>query len=392
LNNSINVFQKKVGSVFDGIFDDNIKVISETDISKEEALRLLLIEKLFLFFNQINNNGPVAFKGTFKQSHWLSEEKLDACFMGYKYAVQYTWKVLLGGDIYNSSSLKEIHKTDSWRDYEYNKSNSSGDKRKNTFNYIYNRTYDLDKQTCFDSYFRRIQRDIIWTLEKKYNINFTRVDELFATKKTNYTKSVFQELFSQERAMTESLTIEEELDMSLYWYPVEIVDENKRSGMHVGVPAFVTFLSGVVGLFYDAKDKEFEQVIVRKFIHPRHEAEGNNYSYGILIDSMASAGHYSSGWMLYYDCCGDYSGFSGGEYQHAEKAIKRYRDKGILDFREHIIEQNEFKRYIAKYIEKTDGDTTEKEIEDRLELISDNRKERTIIADSKGLLLELISY
>jgi hypothetical protein len=389
LINAIQEFRENVISPFEVVFNNSIKIKRHRKLSKEQIHTLFLIEKVYLFFNQINNNGPFAYSGTLMKQYWITDEKLKICFEGYKYAVQFAWYKLLGSKKYNSSCLREIHKTESWRGYIYNEEVDDNDLASHL-----NRTFDIYKQTSFDAFFYKIREEIIYPLEKKNAVEITQMEDFFICKKQDYSKRVFRSLLNKKNAIEEKQTIEERLDMLLYWYPVEIID----SVMHNSIPAFITMLTGTVGLL-QKKEKELNRAIVCKFIHPKDKnSNQNDYSYGILIDAKAAAGHYSSGWLLYYDCCGDYSGFSGSEHQRVESIIKRLTKQGKLELREYKIPHHEFKEYIAKYIREksenldVEAQVSEGEIVNKMTEISEKKKKKSIITDSQGLLLELISY
>ncbi|MBL0047029.1 MAG: hypothetical protein IPP32_02890 [Bacteroidetes bacterium] len=398
-------FQRDVISIIEKIFSNCYSIKKSFKITKDSATELLLIDSLYILFNQIKNNGPVAYEGQLLKEWWPSKKERDTYLEGYKYTIQFVWHKVIGTTKYRKSSLKNIHQSDSWRDYVYNKPHVENPKsQEDLFSNMMNKSFDLEKQTSFDSYFYRIQSEIIRPLEKKYNFFMERGVDVFQIHKAKFSKSFFENLLTKSDLTSIDLSLEEELDMILYWYPVEIVN-NETTAMHNGIPAFITLLAGTAALLN--KQREFDKVMVCKFIHPREEENGNDYSFGVLIDAKASAGHYSSGWMIFYDCCGDYSGFSGSEYNHAEAIIKKYQNKRLLKLATKKVQKNEFKVYLAKYLSKQKSlpplDTsdlkityiTEKgeiEVFEKLDAISELEQKKNFISDSKGIILELISY
>jgi hypothetical protein len=132
-----------------------------------------------------------------------------------------------------------------------------------------------------------------------------------------------------------------------------------------------------------------EKVHVCRFIHPDESVNGNDFSYGVLIEAFGSTGLSDySGWALFFDCCGDYSGFAGSEHAMAEKVIELYERKELIDVREMKIDKEKFEKYVADNV--VSG--SKQEILDRLRLSTIERDKRDIVNASRGMVLELLSY
>jgi hypothetical protein len=154
--------------------------------------------------------------------------------------------------------------------------------------------------------------------------------------------------------------------------------------LHNGIAAFNTMLAGTVEL-YNPKQSEFAKVVVARFTHPlkiNKNKSGNNYSYGILIDTKSAANHYSSGWIIYQDACGDWSGFSGSEHKACEALIKKYKREGKITLRELTIPLEDFKEYTNKYILD----------HKQLSILEQNKLIPIIIQKSRSYLFELFVY
>lgn len=121
------------------------------------------------------------------------------------------------------------------------------------------------------------------------------------------------------------LSQEENLQQVLLWYPVQALPQ---SGSYVfnGVPAFTLTLLGSI-----ERKRLFsidEETLIIRFVHPQKDIQwkqANNYSYAILVEAFGSIADYS-GWLIFFDCCGNYSGFAGSEYESAELFIKHYQN------------------------------------------------------------------
>jgi len=375
-------FQKQVLSAFDELIEKNCKSISIPGLTFKEIMQLILIENLYIHFSQINNNGPVAYSGNVMKQFYLDNNRLEISLDGYKYTLQYVWNNVIGVEMLNSTSLKNIHKADSWQKYIF----YGNDKNKQSeAEMIFGESFDLSVQTSLDSYFYRIQDEVIFFLEKKHQINILDVNKWIFINKKGYSKNIFKKLLSKDGLSEKELSISENLDMLFYWYPIEVFQSGQ---IHNGIPAFITLLAGTVAL--SENEKEFEKVMVCKFVHPFARGK-NDYSYSILIDSKASAGHYYSGWLLYFDCCSDHSGFSGSGYNKVEQIISKYKD--LIDLKTLKIEKESFKEYIAKYI-SSDKNTyeTEEEVKVKLDDVSNQRVENTLLDNARGFILELIVY
>lgn len=382
LNDGMVYFQDHILAIFDTLIEKNCRLVPEPGLTLDRILQLILIENLYIHFSQINNNGPVAYHGSLMKQFWLDNNRLEIGLEGYKYTLQYVWLNVVGTKIFNSTSLKDIHTASSWRKYTYLEKKQD---QQSEFDFLFGNSFDLSVQTSLDSYFYRIQEELIRPLEEEHQINILDMDRCIYFEKKEYSKNIFSDLLSKDGLPEHELTIEENLDMFFYWYPIEVFQPGQ---MHNGIPAFITLLAGTVAL--RENEKEFEKVMVRKFIHTFGEGK-NDYSYSILIDSQASAGHYYSGWLLYFDCCGDHSGFSGSEYKRAEEIIEKYKD--VIELKSLNIEKGTFRDYIAKYISSKENTIyEEEEVKGQLDDISKERLENTLLGNARGLILELVAY
>ncbi|MBI2268782.1 MAG: hypothetical protein HYU69_00320 [Bacteroidetes bacterium] len=390
LNSNLQSFLNEM-EVFEKIFDGYFKFSRRKNITRGNAIGFLLMENLYIQFTQVNNNGPVAYHGTLLKNYWIDDNRLEFCLYGYKYALQYIWHKIVGEKVYRKTSLRLMHRALSWRKYVYLKQ----PKGLSHMEQILNQRFDLKRQTSLDSYFYRIKHEIITPTERKYDFDILSAENFFKTNDKRFQKKIFKKLLSS-KGMADpysTLSMEEKIEMLLYWHPLLVFEEG--AAMHNGIPAFITLLAGTIALRKNTRT--FRKVIVCKFVHPLDEKR-NDYSYGILIDSKAAAGHYYNGWLLYYDCCGDHSGFSGSEQKRAEEIIQKYKRNGRLQLREMSVDKGLFKKYVAKHMYSPDQEalTAQKvrEVEERLEQESRKRKllDDDILGKAKAIILEQLAF
>lgn len=381
LRESMVHFQDHVLNSFDILIEKNLELSSVGGLTIDRVQQLILIENLYIHFSQVNNNGPVAYNGSLMKQFWLDTDRLQTSLDGYKYALQYVWRNVVDKEVFTTSNLKDLHMADSWKKYIYLK--KKGKRSRNDM--LFGSSFDLSVQTSLDSYFYRIREEIIHPLEESYQMKILNVPQWVHFKEKEYSKEIFGNLLSNNGLPEVKLTIKEELDLLFYWYPIEVFQSGQ---MHNGVSAFITSLAGMVTLLESGS--EAQKVMVRKFIHPFRKKK-NDYSYSIFIDSKASAGHYYSGWLLYFDCCSDYSGFSGSQYERAEEIIEKYKDQIELIYK--TIEKETFKEYISKYISSTENAySSEEQVLEQLDNSSTQRVESDKLGKARGIIVELLAY
>jgi len=372
MKEAIKKFNTDVVAAFDKIYTDHVVVSPELNIRKEEALRYATMSYTFIFLNDTSYGYPHGYFVSLLSSK-MSSEQYRKSFEGYKYALQFVWYSLLGENYY-STSIKNLHNAEDWSakdDFgEISLEDSSEDPK------------ETKERKDLDSYFGKIQEEIIVPLEKKLNLDLGFGKLLYLKKKPS--KSILKKLLTPLKEP--KLNEREKLDYQLLWYPVELMDSSK-SHIFNGVPAFITLLAGSVEL--KRIFAEGEKAYVCKFVHPRNNLKDHDFSYGVLIEASGNIGISDySGWMLSFDCCGDYSGFSGSQHAMAETFIEEYKKQGLIDVKKMTIGKDDFKKYIA---DKMVAEKRELILEE-LEEISKKRLERDIVGEAKGLILELITY
>jgi len=363
-------FKEIVLDVFDKIFKSNVAVSPKTRITKEEALKYATMFYVNVYLNDTSRFIPHGYWVSILDNE-INPTQHQKQFKGYKYSLQYVWNALLGTKYY-STSIKNLHNSKDWSIEEPSIFNAESEMINPEL------TYD----DVLDSYFGKIQTEIIEPLEKdlEVKINFEKILYL----KNKISKHLLKDLlkFVREPKLNEK----ERIDFDLLWYPIEFLDSSK-SHIFNGVPAFSSMLAGTAELKSIFGDGG--KAYICKFIHPNRGVNGNDFSYGVLIEAFGNTGISDySGWVLFFDCCGDYSGFSGSQHAMAEMMIDEYKKRNLIEVREIVVDKDKLKNYIADKIisEKRE------EILSELDNESKRTKKREIISEAKGLILELITY
>ena len=255
----------------------------------------------YLFLNDTHRGYPHGYNQPML-SPTPTDERLAKLFRGYKLTVQYLWWRLLDEE-FAGSVVAELHTARCWRE--------------------------------FDEYHRPIRDELIAPMEActKLTAGFNTL--LIAEPGA---RSVISELLipkSEEQPMSR----QKELQRKFLWYPIELVDAS--DAIFNGVLTFVSLLSGTVELHQRRQPVgKSKPVLVMRVKHPAREAGGHDYSYGLLLEAQGSIADYS-GWLLFYDCCGDYSGFARSQYELAEREVQRHLDEKTIEVHEVTITQKD---------------------------------------------------
>lgn len=276
----------------------------------------------------------------------LTIERLTEAFEGYRLTVQYLWFKLLGDEFINSVAA-DIHKATNWRG--------------------------------FDEYYRPIQHEQIDPKEKLTGL-YGGFNTLLVVKAG--AKRTISELL-EPKAKEQPLSLEKELQRRFLWYDIELVDAS--STIFNGVISFISVLNGAV--VFRQRIGNSDSVLVMRAKHPAGGPNRFDYSYGILMEGRGSFGISDySGWLLFYDCCGDYSGFAGSQYAMAEQEIQLHLKQKTIELHEVTIEKDMFLKLMQGKLLSTTKNIMHEAVQTRSELRSvENR-----LGAACGLLLELL--
>lgn len=391
LEKGIKEFDSKVLSYFEKILEKDVIISKKVSKkSKEEILKIISMFYTCIFLVDTSRGIPHGYHvSILKES--LSQKYMEAIFEGYKFALQFLWYNFLG-EKFERCSLKELHKAEKIFKEEKLFSPFEEELIKGERKFLNDQTFKTTlKWRSIDKFFRKTLEDVIEPIERELSIKF--VFEKLLLIENNIDKESFGSLLSEKLKDPEYLTkgnkesLTKRLDYFLFWYPhVEILDTRKTLVFN-GVPAFISTFIGSVEMKrrFGIEDK----VYTIRFKHPDPEVKGNDYSYGVLIEAAGTSGLTDySGWLIFYDCCGDYSGFAGFEHALAEVFLEKYEKGGLIEVREFELDKKQFREFLAGKLVLGKGIEFIKEL--KLETLRKRIRDR--FSESKGTLLELLLY
>jgi len=356
-------FSNEILVYFFKIFEDFLIVISP--LNYDAALRYSTMSVAQVHLSDLSKGVPLGYLLSPLKSQ-MTPKRLDDCFLGYKLGLEYLWFKLLG-DQFEKSGLDKIHEATDWTYENDIPPWAIQDEHKD------------QKRTDLDSYFSIIQDNVMDSIEREWPS--VKLNTVFSLKGKN-AKKYLKPLFVCKETL--NLTKPEQLKALLLWYDIELLDYSNNAIFN-GIPAFLTLLAGIVEIKNTFANGE--RAIICKFTHPIGKNK-NDYSYGVLIESHTWIADYS-GWILCFDCCGDYSGFAGSNHTMAEMLIQEYKKRRSVTIREMTIEKGDFKELIKDNVTK--GERKEL-LSTRLNLSNVIRKSQDYIADSQGIILEFLAY
>ena len=376
-------------SVFDLIYKRNVSPIK--DLNKKDALKFATIFNTNIFLNDTSKGLPHAYLLAPILKSSAKEESLENAYAGYTYVLQYLWFVLLGKNKFRKSSLMKLDKAhdiyseDAEKqieleagvpisEEEIKKEFMENNKNKIKYEQITedesaswieveelsdkdlirlndekNRLFKLKNWFALDMFFGIVQKEIIEPIEKQTEKK--SVLNGFLMRKGNINKKLLEKFLAtnglknpEYLVKTDNKYLKKKLDYFFLWYQANILDTQKLSVFN-GVPAFTSTLIGCVH-----KNKYFrnnDEIFILRFKHPVEGVQGFDISYGLLIEGFGGFVDYS-GWLIFFDCATDYSGFGGSLYAEAEMFIKKFTDDKSLKTTEVIIDKKIFKEYLAE--------------------------------------------
>ena len=367
LETNLGNIQKIVLQSIDSLLTNNVSIAKEyAKYGTEKVIRRLKINYVLVFLNDTRHHGtPLGYYFSLSSKRFLEEQYAQRVFNGYKLTLFYLWQKLLSEESVQSSQLIEaIANAKNW------------DELDETF---------------------EIARDLEAEIEKEFHLNFG-FEKYFKVVKPINASIWDKKLF--DKVPEPMLSKEENLQQELLWYPVQAM-----SGMIFnGVATFARLLVGDVRLKRALNNPD--KTIIARFIHPLEYPTAENqhdYTYAIVVDAFGTIADYS-GWMVFYDCCGDYSGFAGSEHQFSEMVIKQLLPN--LEVKDLTMSKKELLEYLELFSGNLNDEyetinvkiPVEGEIKKQKEVLRSLSSTATIahqntkIQAYKGYLLELLAY
>lgn len=378
LENAIKSIRTKVTTRFSKFYSTNFRVNKKIKLSKKDVDYLTLTDNILTYYIQINNSGPYAHHGALLPEYWIPKDKLNESFEGYKYTIQYLFESVLPSDVFIQAQIDKIHTAENWQTYIYNEQEKDDD----DIVALMNRTFDIEKQTCFENYFHRLHNVLNEKIPPLYGISYTDCGRNLVPIKKKLPFQVIKHLIDPSIERFDiKMSLEEQLDYYFLWERIDITNVliDKRFN---GVAAFNTLLLGTLS----ATKQDF--VYVNKFKHTTIDPKQSYYSYAVLLNTLDTANHGDTGWMLFLDCCNDYTG-SRTQFLSAEDIIKK--NKKRIKLVQYEIRLEELSGYLKNHM----PDKSHLEHNDFLKDMSKLKENKTLFEkyqSARGVLLELLCY
>ncbi|WXG46135.1 MAG: hypothetical protein WED05_05640 [Candidatus Atabeyarchaeum deiterrae] len=319
-------------------------VISAVEnVTESQALKVSTIAYTLIDLNDTKRGFPKGQLAATVLNPVTEEQFLKSAYAGYVYALQYLWYRLVGKEQYGKSCLVDLHKLDP-------SLTSSG---KKSVQRREERHPERKSWYVFDGYFDRINNEISLPLENQLAVR--GADDNILVLSESFDKKEFGELLKPKGLTdpdymhkTDKASVMKQLNYYLLWYEVNVLDAQELTVFN-GVPAFVPLVMGVVE--QRKLEHMIEKVQIRVFKHPVGEKgrKEYDYSYCILIEAVSSLGISDySGWLVFFDCACDYSGFGITSYRKAKSLLNSYEKRNLIEVREIEVDNEIFREYLGK--------------------------------------------
>lgn len=321
--------KKDVLSIFQKHFENN----AYTDLPEpiEKYPRILKQWVTENFFCDTSHGAPLGYvlsplrsaleplvEGTEAYDRYIYSEEaqmMDPSIIGYAYVMEFLLNELFPG-LLNEEIKEELHCSDKWDTIDH------------LFTYVDNFAFEKRREKYGrGSYMRPF----------KIEVPFPN-------------KSLIKIIAN---ATPSKLSLKEELHQKLLWYEVGLLDST--SAPFTGELAFSTLLQGAIQI--RKKNKTDDPIQIRRFLHPNHMDNGNDYSYAILLERFGMFTDYS-GWLVCYDCATDYSGMGGQYHDLIENTLEEYKSK--LEIESMTIPKNKFFAFMIEVDVAPKGSDLEK--------------------------------
>ena len=426
-------------TVFDMLLEKNI--CQTTELNENNALKIVTKFYTYIFLNDTREGIPHVYLLTPILKSTATEEYLENAYLGYVYALQYLWFVLLGKTKFEETSLRKMHMaheiysndveeqietmvgipisddeiTDAFitenidgtkferllkPESEILSMEESFEKDINELKGEKNRLSHLKNWIALDRFFALINEEIIIPMQEQIEFDVSFNPLLKVTHRFN--KNLFDRfLLTNElenpkylETTNDDRLLEKKLDYLFHWYDINVLDTQKLAVFN-GVPSFISTLIGNVEL-----NRIFghdETVLVLRFKHPVKDVHGYDYSYSIFIQAFGSTGLTDySGWLIFFDCATDYSGFGGSLHRQAETIIENFLEQSKIKINTEIVDKKFFMEYLAEKSPISVFDkiklTTPSGMYTELRISEIQKQTDVFFADAKGKLFEYVFY
>jgi hypothetical protein len=311
---------------------------------------------------------PVGFRSSLIDGDIGRDRTSRATPVGLGHIFQYFWTKMIGS-IAANEAVGQIHLVKEWISADPERADRT-----------------------FDDFFRPIQSQIIEPLEKLVGVGLNQGRLLPIRSSTlELFKPWLQDLPLQP------LELWQRWRQSFAWYPIEVIGRSAQN-LYTGAGGLLSALLGHRSM--KQRGNNSEPVLIVRIRHPQGERRWD-YSYAVLIEGGGSFGFSDySGWLLFWDVAGNYSGTANNLRIQIENLITEFEiDRTVEVFAQIDVRQQTFLEWIDQ--EHSDGtnDTDKPEppstgisMDVYRELSSSAKNAQELLAESKGLLTELLGW
>ena len=285
---------------------DIVQAVPDT-LTTKQAATWAAAEQCFTFLVDQRENMPWGLYVSDFDIIISDQSELDAGVKGYTLGLEYLWrlfsdKLQLGGSLFD-----DLHQIDEWK--------------------------DIDTQ-----YYGKIQRQFFQPFGEEHGVELGDSTLVLVE---SFPREVLSHLFADDRIPV--IGKEEQLKQLLLWEHAERLDEHSLDKGAL----FVSIVEGMVRV--RQKIDTEEPVFVRRFIHPDPDADGNNFSYAVRVDSphlLGSGG--MKGWATFVRLGTDYSGYGTSQYNRTEKVLEYLSSDSLVEIEEMSIPEERFKHLLEE--------------------------------------------
>ncbi len=352
---------------------------------KDFVLKAVAADHVFTLLNDTHKGLPLAELMFPSIEYTATSRYLFDAFPGYVYGVQFLWHSILGKEEFDRTPVKELHLA--LDEEEVRKHPREKDRFEKMFEHAKKSGLAVEvnesendeeleeiKQAmkdegparsprwkALDIFYRPIQNEIVTPRETRLKVALGMSHLLILE---GYTKGILGDLLDLSHVpepdyltKSDDNSIKKQLSLATRWYDVNVLD---TQGLLVfnGVPAFIRTLLGSVELSKIFHDDSQTSVII--FKHPAGLRDQFNYSFGILVEAYGVLSDYS-GWLIFFDCATDHSGFGGSMLALAKTAIRAAEERGQISVKEFVVNDDLFKAFLREHSVTSVFDTLIKE-------------------------------
>jgi hypothetical protein len=374
---------QKLFPIFDYIYDNCI--LTDGQYDKSNILNALTQDHLLIKYHDTHRGFPLARLDSPVIIPHIRKGYINDAFKGYVYTLQYVWYTLYSEERFeqlfvyyldeifdpNSKYIQALKEFKNNKKIGYKKKGTviddilhidfdgareevkkilgsnykPSDDLLNDENFLVDKSIpDAKKWRIFDIFWDKIHEEIVHPL-KGLQIKFIQNKSIDVIPNEQIYNPLLSKVNLKEpRYLSghDKTSLKKQLDLKLLWYPLNVLDL-KDTNLFNGVPAFRQLLAGSINLkeFYEIDEK----TQVRVFKHPARKGY-YNYSFAILVECSSNLFADYSGWLIFYDCATDHTGYGGSNLLAAREVLERYAN--VIEKDEFIIDGNVFLEYIQE--------------------------------------------